>query len=65
MMTSAALYSWGVSWIHKSSDASTVKAVMTQPASKFVFVVLFTVITVYLIACITRLLAHWIPSSDM
>ncbi len=38
---------------------------MAQPVSKFVFVALFTVITVYLIAYVTRFLAHWIPSSDM
>lgn len=65
MMTSATLFSRSVSWIHKSSDASTLKAIMTQPGYKFMFVALFTAITVYLIAYIMRLLAHWIPSSDM
>lgn len=65
MMASAALFSRFASWAHTLGDGSTVKALMTQPASKFVFVALFTVITVYLIVYITRLLAHWIPSSDM
>jgi uncharacterized protein YggT (Ycf19 family) len=65
MMTSAALFSLCASWIHKSNDGSAVGAVMTEPALKFVFVALFTAITVYLIVCITRLLARWIPSSDM
>lgn len=65
MMTSVALFSRAASWVNKSSDASTIKAAMAQPVFKFMFVALLTAITVYLIVYITRLLAHWIPSSDM
>ena len=65
MMASAALFSGIASWLHESSDASAVKTIMIQPASKFVIIALLTVITVYLIAYTTLLLAHWIPSSEM